>query len=377
MRSVRNSADQVAVPGGDLLAHDDLDPQAARPRDALRGDARIDPLMVRDGHHVQVARLHERQDLLDARDAVRGERVDVQVGPPQLVARLVGHVMSSHTGNSSVHHCSGAVATMRSIHRAWSRRMASVRSRRVPAAGAVDQLDAADPAPGSVRPSEADEAQLRARLHRQHGRPGRDARRSAEQLGPGPRAADHPVGHDAHAQAGREARLHHGRGALDGEHVHAQVAARPLEVVLHDRVGDGLHRPGHRHVAQRARRTSRPAPRSRSGAPRRSARPRPGAPAPARRPGSRGSRGGRAPGSRPRRSAARVRPPHTSAPSARRSRGPWHRAPCRRAPPPSSAHRRTPFASSHVTTRSRFRRSSRRRAPSTYESTTPAPNAAR
>ena len=96
-------------------------------RDALRRHGRVDALVVGDGDHVQVARRDGLlEDLLHARDAVRGQRVDVQVrapdgldgprrsrGPPAGRSRGL-LLLSSQMGNDSVHHCSGAMDTIRS-----------------------------------------------------------------------------------------------------------------------------------------------------------------------------------------------------------------------------------------------------------------------
>ena len=47
--------------------------------------------------------------------------------------------------------------------------------------------------------------------------PGREPRRRPEQLDARPGAADHPVGHEAHAQAARQAVAQDRRDARDGE----------------------------------------------------------------------------------------------------------------------------------------------------------------
>jgi hypothetical protein len=72
----------VPVARGDLLAHDDLQPQPARPGERPRRDRGIDPLVVGDPEDVEVrVRRHVGEDRLDAIGPVRGERVDVQVRP--------------------------------------------------------------------------------------------------------------------------------------------------------------------------------------------------------------------------------------------------------------------------------------------------------
>ena len=53
--TLEEQAEQVAAAGRDLLAHDDLDGQAAVERDVARGLRRVDPLVVRDRHDVERA----------------------------------------------------------------------------------------------------------------------------------------------------------------------------------------------------------------------------------------------------------------------------------------------------------------------------------
>ena len=72
---------QVTAEGRDLLADDDLDPQAAIPGKRPAGQGRIDPLVVGDGDDVEPGPRDVLQIDDDVGGAVRGDRVDVQVRP--------------------------------------------------------------------------------------------------------------------------------------------------------------------------------------------------------------------------------------------------------------------------------------------------------
>ena len=142
--------EQVPAEGRDLLADDDLERQAAVPRDGPAGERGVDPLVVGDGDDVELGvALDVVEDLDDARRAVRGEGVDVEVG----AAEPVGHPAASRRvaarcpvtsgaraaaargsrrargppsrsgqiGWKTASHCSGAAAMCRSKARALGR----------------------------------------------------------------------------------------------------------------------------------------------------------------------------------------------------------------------------------------------------------------
>ena len=113
-------------------------PRATRHRASRMG--RVDPLVVGDRDDVEPGTvLRVIEDLRDARDAVRGESVDVQIG----AAHQESPWMSSQIGKKSVHHCSGASADRRARRRATSAGMnAFMRSFGCAVCGGVDALDA-------------------------------------------------------------------------------------------------------------------------------------------------------------------------------------------------------------------------------------------
>jgi hypothetical protein len=150
---------------GHLLAHDDLEAEAAIPRDRLGRERGVDPLMVGDGDDVELGLLFDVvEDVLDARGAVARERVDVQVGAAAAVERrahaaapvessepfagagistsraggasgAASPSRSGQSGKKTAHHWSGASA-MRSSNAAANRFIVVVtRSRRVPSVG--------------------------------------------------------------------------------------------------------------------------------------------------------------------------------------------------------------------------------------------------
>ena len=83
-RPLDEQREQVAAAGRDLLADDDLEPQAAVAGHRPGGDGRIDPLVVGDRDDVEVGLpLDVVEDGLDAGGPVGGEGVDVQVGAPR------------------------------------------------------------------------------------------------------------------------------------------------------------------------------------------------------------------------------------------------------------------------------------------------------
>ena len=80
----------MAAEGGDLLADDDLEREAAVLRHRPGGERGIDALVVGDGDDVErPAAAEVVEDLGHGGGAVRGDRVDVQVGAarPDGVAR--------------------------------------------------------------------------------------------------------------------------------------------------------------------------------------------------------------------------------------------------------------------------------------------------
>jgi hypothetical protein len=162
--------EQVAAERGHLLADDDLDAQATVPGERLRGDRRVDPLVIGDGDDIEVRRvLDVLQDLLDAGRPVAGDRVDVQVGPATRAGTAwVGHAAapgarvsatgwpspgstpaaavvfsgsiasasrSGQIGKNTAHHWSGASAMSVSNAAAMRVMVAVTRSRRLPSVG--------------------------------------------------------------------------------------------------------------------------------------------------------------------------------------------------------------------------------------------------
>ena len=88
--------DEVAAERRDLLADDHLRPVPEVTGHRPGGDRGVDPLVVRDRDDVEVGRaLDEVEDRGDPVDAVRGEAVDVEIGP----AEAIGHAAGSSDGD--------------------------------------------------------------------------------------------------------------------------------------------------------------------------------------------------------------------------------------------------------------------------------------
>ena len=183
-----------------------------RPRacgDRPRGERGIDALVVRDGDDVQAgAVLGVVEDLVHARDAVRGERVDVQVGAAHQALRLrLGRVAGRDVvpdleeerppllrgiGDDALEggHLGSHEGAQPLARRATGGHLELLDARRVARAGAPRSDD-----PG-----------WRAGLEREHGRTGGQARRRPEQLDPRAPATQRPIGHERHGLVAQPAR---------------------------------------------------------------------------------------------------------------------------------------------------------------------------
>src|SRR3954452_10924140 len=117
----------------DLLPDDDLDAHPARLGHRARGVSSVNPLVVRDGDHVEAGSvLRVVEDRGYARDSVGREAVDVEVCASH---QLLPPAMSSQMGKKSVHHCSGASAMTLSNAAISALTNPSSRSRGLPVVG--------------------------------------------------------------------------------------------------------------------------------------------------------------------------------------------------------------------------------------------------
>src|SRR3954453_24060079 len=114
----------------DLLPDDDLDAHPARLGHRARGVSSVNPLVVRDGDHVEAGSvLRVVEDRGHARDSVGREAVDVEVCASH---QLLPPAMSAQMGKKTVHPCSGASTVTLSNRAMLALTNASSRSRGLP-----------------------------------------------------------------------------------------------------------------------------------------------------------------------------------------------------------------------------------------------------
>ncbi len=124
---------QVAAERRHLLADDDLRAQAAIARDRPGGQRRVDPLVVGDGDDVEVGpSLDVVEDGVDARGAVAGQGVDVEIGAPETrrVGGLAGHAAAPRRSDPAPSSAAAAPPRLRGRARSGRRPPTTGRGRR-------------------------------------------------------------------------------------------------------------------------------------------------------------------------------------------------------------------------------------------------------
>ena len=144
MRRRSQSAHEVAAAGADLLAHDDLEGQAASRRDGPGRQGRVDALVVGDGDGVEAA-CHGRSRIDSTSETPSEASVWMCRSMRRRRSSLTRPPRSSQMGNNSVVHCSGARAMMRSKARASCSRIERVASRRLEAGRRTQRHRVAEP----------------------------------------------------------------------------------------------------------------------------------------------------------------------------------------------------------------------------------------
>ena len=250
----------MAAEGRDLLADDDLEREAAVLRHRPGGERGIDALVVGDGDDVERPAAGDVvEDLGHGGGAVRGDRVDVQVGaarpdrgrataaPRRVGPRSTGRPViatssrSGQIGKKTAHHCSGASSMIRSNSAASAVIVPSTRSRRVPASGTCDRREASTIAP-DARPPDADDVGRRAALDGEHRRAEREPGRGAEELDRHPAAGQVAVADEPDRGAGTERGEQLAARLAQADDADADRAAGAHEPALERGVVDGLHR---------------------------------------------------------------------------------------------------------------------------------------